>query len=253
MFDQLLQAYPEVHPEDFVTFGVLQEQPRRGSAREWGEVAGLLANMVGGRQTLVAEISAIVNRISRLDRADPIRVTEEMALVAVLRRERCRSRVPLEEGVFDQLAAPVRPMTRPALTDPATRALATRAVALLSPLHPTLSLSRQAPREDQAILPPLTLGPPGPRGDVSGRDWHQGPQEPRVAHVPLRALRRSISRPTTTQQMTIWTRLQRPPPPTVSDDQDDDDMETDEESDLLASPSHNNDSSDSDSDGFQHV
>jgi len=34
MFDQLLQAYPEVHPEDFVTFGVLQEQPRRGSARE---------------------------------------------------------------------------------------------------------------------------------------------------------------------------------------------------------------------------
>jgi len=24
MFDQLLQAYPEVHPEDFVTFGVLQ-------------------------------------------------------------------------------------------------------------------------------------------------------------------------------------------------------------------------------------
>jgi len=30
-------------------------------------------------------------------------------------------------------------------------------------------------------------------------------------------------------------------------------METDEEADLLASPSHNNDSSDDDSDGFQHV
>jgi len=34
MFDQLLQAYPEVNPEVFVTFGVLQEQPRQGSARE---------------------------------------------------------------------------------------------------------------------------------------------------------------------------------------------------------------------------
>jgi len=43
MFDQLLQAYPEVHPEDFVTFSILQEQPLRGSAREWGEVAGVLA------------------------------------------------------------------------------------------------------------------------------------------------------------------------------------------------------------------
>jgi len=30
-FDQLLQAYPEVHPEDFVNFGILQEQPRRGA------------------------------------------------------------------------------------------------------------------------------------------------------------------------------------------------------------------------------
>jgi len=38
-FDQLLAAYPEVHPEDFVIFGILQEQPRRGSCREWGEVA----------------------------------------------------------------------------------------------------------------------------------------------------------------------------------------------------------------------
>jgi len=29
-FDELLAAYPELHPEDFVTFGILQEQPRRG-------------------------------------------------------------------------------------------------------------------------------------------------------------------------------------------------------------------------------
>jgi len=48
IFDQLLQAYPEVHPEDFATFGVLQEQPRQGSVREGGKVAGVLTNMVGG-------------------------------------------------------------------------------------------------------------------------------------------------------------------------------------------------------------
>jgi len=46
-FTQLLQVYPEVHPEDFVTFGILQEQPRRGSVREWGKVAGVLTHMTG--------------------------------------------------------------------------------------------------------------------------------------------------------------------------------------------------------------
>jgi len=30
-YDTLLHAYPEVHPEDFVTFGILQKQPRRGT------------------------------------------------------------------------------------------------------------------------------------------------------------------------------------------------------------------------------
>jgi len=62
-FDQLLHAYPEVHPEDFVTFGILQEQPRRGSHREWGEVAGVLSHMIGGQQSLVIELITIVNRI----------------------------------------------------------------------------------------------------------------------------------------------------------------------------------------------
>jgi len=42
-----------------------------------------------------------------------MRATEELALVAVLRRERRRSRVPLGEGAFDLLAAPGGPMTRP--------------------------------------------------------------------------------------------------------------------------------------------
>jgi len=83
-FNQLLQAYPEVHPEDFVTFGILQEQPRRGSCREWGEVAGVLAHMISGRRSLVNELSIIINRIDRLDRDDPMGVTEKLALVAVL-------------------------------------------------------------------------------------------------------------------------------------------------------------------------
>jgi len=94
-FDQLLKAYPEVHPEDFVTIGILQEQPHRGSAREWGEVASVLANMIGGRQPVVTELMTIINRIQRLDRADLMRATEELALVAVLLRERHRTRVPL--------------------------------------------------------------------------------------------------------------------------------------------------------------
>jgi len=89
MFDQLLQAYPEVHPEDLATFGVLQEQPTTsGVSQGVGEVAGVLANMVGGRNTLVTEIFAIIHRIARLDRADPMRATEKLALVAVIRRER---------------------------------------------------------------------------------------------------------------------------------------------------------------------
>jgi len=113
MFDQLLQAYPEVHPEDFLTFGILQEEPRCGLAREWGEVAGVLANMIGGRQPLVTELMTIINQIVRLDRADPMRVTEEVAFVAVLLRKRRRSRVPLGKGAFELLAAPGGPMARP--------------------------------------------------------------------------------------------------------------------------------------------
>jgi len=36
-FDSLLAAYPEVHPDDFVTFGILQKQPRRGTIRDWAK------------------------------------------------------------------------------------------------------------------------------------------------------------------------------------------------------------------------
>jgi len=51
-FQAVLAAYPDVHPEDFVTYGILQAQPHRGSQCEWDEVAGVLAHMVGGRRLL---------------------------------------------------------------------------------------------------------------------------------------------------------------------------------------------------------
>jgi len=47
-FDALLSAYPDVHPEDFVTYGILQAQPCRGSYTKWGDVASVLSHMVGG-------------------------------------------------------------------------------------------------------------------------------------------------------------------------------------------------------------
>jgi len=86
--DMLLQAYHEVHPEDFVTFGILQEQPRRRTHLEWGQVAGVLSNMIGGRRSLVDELVVIVNRIQRLHREDPMRKTEKQELVNVLFCER---------------------------------------------------------------------------------------------------------------------------------------------------------------------
>jgi len=117
-FAQLLQAYPEVHPEDFVTFGILQKQPRCRLAREWGEVAGVLSHMMGGRQTFVTKLTIIVNRIQHLDCTDPMRALEERTLVDVLLKEHRRSRVPLEKGAFDFLAAPGGPMAPPTQPGP---------------------------------------------------------------------------------------------------------------------------------------
>jgi len=97
-FNALLPAYPEVHPEDLVTFGILQ--PRRGTIREWGEVAAVLSHMIGGRRSLVNELVIIVNRIQRLDRSDPMRATEKQELVNLLLRERRRSAVPRGEANF---------------------------------------------------------------------------------------------------------------------------------------------------------
>jgi len=51
-FDALLTTYPDVHPEDFVTLGILQSQPRWGSYSEGGEEVGVLAHMAGGKRSL---------------------------------------------------------------------------------------------------------------------------------------------------------------------------------------------------------
>jgi len=67
----LLTTYPDVHPEDFVSFGILQAQPCRGSYSEWGEVAGVLSHIVGGRRTLAEEIYTVIRRIQRLDGMTP--------------------------------------------------------------------------------------------------------------------------------------------------------------------------------------
>jgi len=41
-FRALLTAYPDIHPEDFVTFGVFHALPRSGSQGEWGTWPGCL-------------------------------------------------------------------------------------------------------------------------------------------------------------------------------------------------------------------
>jgi len=62
-FEALLLAYPIVHPKDFITFGVLEAQPRHGSHGEWGEVAGVLAHMAGGRRLLPDAFYIVMRRI----------------------------------------------------------------------------------------------------------------------------------------------------------------------------------------------
>jgi len=47
-FNTLLLTHPIVHPEDFVTYGIMQEAPRRGTQEEWGQVAVILNSMVEG-------------------------------------------------------------------------------------------------------------------------------------------------------------------------------------------------------------
>jgi len=97
-FETLLLAYPTVHPEDFVTFGVIQAQPQRGSQGEWGDVAGILAHMAGGRLLLADAFYAVMRRIQRLARDDPMRAVEEDTLVDLVLAERPGRTHPAETG-----------------------------------------------------------------------------------------------------------------------------------------------------------
>jgi len=110
-FEALLLAYPTVHPEGFITFGVIQAQPRRGSQGEWGDVTSVLAHMAGGRRLLADAFYAVMRRIQRLACDDPMRAIEEEALVALVLAERHRANAPSGDGAYATLAAPGGPLT----------------------------------------------------------------------------------------------------------------------------------------------
>jgi len=214
-FDALLTTYPDVHPEDFVTFGILQARPRRGSYAEWGEVASVLAHMAGGKSTLADELFLIIRRIQCLDQNDPMRAVEEWALVAVVTPERRPSGVPLGDGAYTTLAAPGGPLAQAApLRDPRRR--------------PGPSSSAPSPHRPTSPQP----GPSGARG---------GPPRPPPGFVDL------------TEEDDNMDETPASPSPQVSDHSDATrtPMDTDDEDDLLAY--RNNRDSDSDEDGFQHV
>jgi len=114
-FEALLLAYPTVHPEDFITFGVIQAQPQRGSQGEWGKVAGIVAHMAGSRQLLADAFYAVMRRIQRLARDDPMRAVEEEALVTLVPSPLQRSfgrRGLRHAGGPGRTPSPRRPSTR---------------------------------------------------------------------------------------------------------------------------------------------
>jgi len=245
-FDQLLQAYPEVHPEDFVTFGILQEAPGRGSHREWGEVDSVLSHMIGGRQPLVTELLTIVRRIQPLTHDDPRRVTEERALLDVLMRERRRSRVPLGDGTFALLAAPGGPLVPPpqqggptgAPWDPRRQ-----------PPPPSAFAGAPGPSGAQEAPGRPSSPQPGPSGTQGGRQRTRPPPGPSGAQggprrPPPGFETVDLTADADTEDDEEMDAAPATPSPNVSD------METDEEADLLASPGATSSSSD---DGFQHV
>jgi len=256
-FDSLLAAYSEVHPEDFVTFGILQEQLRRGTIRDRGEVATVLAHMIGGRRTLVNELVIIANRIQRLDRHDPMRVVEEQALVDVLLRERCRSAVPLGEASFPQLEAPGGPLGRPANPGPTGAPRDPRR----HPPPSAASESQPGPSGAQGGPQRSALTLPGPSGTQGGR-----PEDQRLPPGPSGALRAQggphrpppgfpemvdLTADADTEEEEM-DEAPVTPSPNVSDDGST--MHTDEEEDILAYHGLDRDGAASSSDdGFEHI
>jgi len=196
--------------------------------------------MIGGRRSLVNELIIIINRIDRLDRDDPMRVTEEQALVAVLIRERRRSAVPLGEGAFAQLAAPGGPMAPPAQPGPSG---AQRDPRRRPP--PTSS----APGPNRPISP--QSGPSGTQGDVQQvKDLHRGPQGPRVdLVVPHLASLTSSTVTADADEEEEMDKAPASPSPNVGEDGSSDgaEMDTDDEDAILHTGQ-----SDHSRDGFEH-
>jgi len=250
-FDALLVAYPDVHQEDFVTYGILQAQPRWGSHREWGEVAGVLSHMVGGKRILANELSVIIHRIQRLERDDPMRVTEETTLVDVVMRERPRSRVPLGDGAYAILAAPGGPLAHTTLPGPSG---APRDPRRCPPQPPSTSYPQPGAiwcpgrTRPSSLTSAWALRNPGGTSESRTSTGPSGAQggsrrpPPGFETVDLTA-------DADTEEEKYKDEAPATPPPNISDSKGD--METDEKAGLLASPCTNNSSSDDD--GFQHV
>jgi len=203
-FITLLRAYPTVNPKDFITFGILQEQPRRGTQAEWGQVAGVLSNMIGGRRVLVDELMLIVNRIQRLHREDPMRASEEQELINVLLTERQRSAGPLGKASFPQLEAPGGPLGR---------APRTGLSGAQGGPHPTPNPSSTPDPQPWpsgvqggAVVLHLNLIYQGPRKDVKRtKNLNLGPQVPRVSHVRPRTATRALREPGWPLSSSTWT------------------------------------------------
>jgi len=166
--EALLLSYPTVHPEDFITFGVIHAQPQRGSQCEWGEVAVVLAHMAGGRRLLADAFYVVMRLIQCLARDDPIRAVEKDALVL---GERRRSACPSVTGPTPHWPprmdpSPSRPLhvfLAAALNHPRPRHhLTVRRLPLRDPQWVAadaaagLHLGPAVPRQGSSILRPTT-------------------------------------------------------------------------------------------------
>jgi len=172
-FEVLLNAYPTVHPENYISFGVLRAQPRPGSRGEWEAAAGVLEHMVGGRRLLANSFYTVMRRIQLLSRDDPARAVEEDALVDLVLAERGRASAPIGEGAYAILGAPGGPLTLAATLRPHRRPQAASSAPLP---HRSTSPRARAPRGHGRRPYRASTGPSAAHG---------GPRRPPPGFVDL--------------------------------------------------------------------
>jgi len=172
-FQTLLSSYPTIHPEDFISFGVSRSQPRTGSRGEWGEVAGVLEHMVGGRRLLADDFYTVMRRIQLLPRTDPARAAEEDVLIDLVLAERGRARAPIGEGAYATLGAPGGPLALATAHRPHRRPQPSSSVP---PPHRSTSPRLRAPRGRGRRPYRATPGPSAAQG---------GPRRPPPGFVDL--------------------------------------------------------------------